>query len=56
MCVVAFTIGRVAVIRYINETLQRQFRLQGAQHAQATHTAVKDTDGARTVCCYVQGI
>jgi hypothetical protein len=47
MGIITLAIGRVAVIGHIDKVLVGKFSLQRQQHAQAAHTAVKDTDGAR---------
>jgi hypothetical protein len=45
--IVTLAIGRMAVVGHIHKALPRHFCLQRAQHTQAAHTAVKDTNGLR---------
>jgi hypothetical protein len=50
MGVIALAIGRVAIVGQVHQRLQRHFRLQGAQHAQAPDATVKDANRSVADC------
>ena len=48
-------VGRVGRVGQVDKVFLRQFSAQGAQHAQAAHTAVKDPDRGCGLRCAAQG-